>query len=668
MQFKDLFHKKNILRLLILAVIIFLLLPLIFPEKADFKILKKESIYFHEDSPLPIFPKESALDKYANKFKKFYKVGMPKLSEKQKDMEQAEIIEIEENKNTNQNVDITAEDLFFSDDFEDDIFEANSNIENEQKNNTVNLQKGTVLTQDGLILAPTQEGYYYKDKFYKNGTYPQNTNRRYIEGALSRYHSRIAKNLGKKALYFADENGNLTVSYVNELPNQTSPSIDAYYQNAQSQNQKLNRVYRNTGNENNRYQNTNPNHDITPSDSARVSIKDMHAAYNLANSKIQNGQIGQGIDINKPFQNALVNNFLNNNTAPSNQITPDKPNETPQPAPATPEESETVLAGGQDFAQNYADKIHELTCGSEIRGKAETFPTPSPAPSIGNVFKVIGDGNSVSCDTAPIIIETSSAITGNVSQNSDFKRFTNELNEITSQSEKTDINIISTDRNFYPVASKLNNDETIINSKGEPVMVHIIGPNENEANLSKVLEGITYSITDDISTADKLNDDLADYYTSTHVENSGTHTVLAFPTDDERQVFILADPNNSYWLKNPKELSNLPTQYMEKNGVYYAGVIINKTDIGDLVSTKKTNLLYISDKNYTHYLPNGSALTTIKEDDVKINSLHPEQIQKNTERVKTLTENGQRNLEKAQQKKQQPIEVKDIEKGNRKIK
>ena len=57
MKFKDLFDFKNIARFLVLALIIFLFLPLIFPEKSGFKILKKESVYSHEDSPLPIFPK-----------------------------------------------------------------------------------------------------------------------------------------------------------------------------------------------------------------------------------------------------------------------------------------------------------------------------------------------------------------------------------------------------------------------------------------------------------------------------------------------------------------------------------------------------------------------------------------------------------------------------------
>ena len=670
MQFKDLFRKTNISRLIMLAIIVFLFLPLIFPEKNDFKMIRKESIYSHEDSPLPIFPKDSVFDKYADRFKKFYKINTG-FSRSQEDTNQTETIETDE-KQHNRNIDITADDLFFLEDVDDeDIYLTSSNSQinldsAEQKDNTVNLQKGIVLTKDGLVLEPTQEGYYYKGKFYKNGTYPQNTNRKHIEGALSRYHSRIAKNLGKKALYFVDENGGLTVSYVDSLPDQTSTSIDAYYQNNQNKNQIQNHSYQNTRDEYKGYQNISENNnDIMPSDIARVSIKDMHAAYKLFHTQIQNGQMGQGININQPFQNALVNNFLNNNNTHSVYITSNKPNEISLP-PAASEGSETVIAGGQDFAQDYANKIHELNCGTEDRGNIAATPLDLPS-AIDNIFKVVGGGSAVSCDTAPLIFEPSSTIAGNIQQNSDLERFTDELNKVTNRSEKTDINIISTDRNFYPVASILNKEESIRNNKDEPVTVHIIGPNENEADLSKILEGVTYSITDDLEAADKLTDDLANYYSLTQYENADTHTVLAFPTEDEKQVFILADPNNSYWLKNPRQLENMSPQYMERNGVYYKGVIVDKIQIGYLVNEEKTNLLYISDKNYTHYLPNGSVLTTVSEEDVKINSLHPEQIQKNTGLVKNLSENGQKNLEKVQQKKQQRIEIKDYEKGNRKV-
>ena len=689
MQFRKLFDFKNISRFITLAIVIFLFLPLIFPEKNDFKIIKKESVYSREDSPLPIFQKESILDKYVNKLKKFYKMDVPVFDTSKQESESTPIEDIliaenypaaktqagiePETKNNNKDVDITAQDLFFSADLydkENDTYNTNPSSEQIKEDNSVNLQKGTVLTQDGMLLEPTQEGYYYKGKFYKNGTYPPNANKKRIEGALTRYHSRVAKNLGKKALYFADEHGNLTVSYVSELPNEASTDIETYLaqnrtQTQNTDNSKNSSYNNNLNNQNDMYKNYGIDNiaDINNSDIALASIKSMHAAYNLANTKIKAGQMGQEINFNEPYQNAFINVFLNNNNTASNEIIPNKPNNPPLP-PVNPENGETIVAGDQNFAQDYADKIHELHCGSDNTNDTEPSLTPFV---IGNASQSNEGSISVSCDIAPVIIETSSAIYGNVSENSDFQKFTNELNKITNQSEKTDINIISTDRNFYPVAAALNNEESIRNSNDEPVTVHIIGPNEEEADLSKVLEGVTYSITDDVPAADKLNDDLADYYASLQDENTDTHTILAFPTEDETKVFVLADPNNSYWLKNPKQLKNAPAQYMEKNGVYYKGIIIDKTQIGDLVNAEKTNLLYISDQNYTHYLPNGSALTTVKEEDVKINSLHPEQIQKNTERVRDLTQKGQETLQKNQKKEQQTIEVIDLEKGNKKI-
>lgn len=303
MKFKNLFDFKNISRFLALALVIFLSLPLIFPDKEKFRIIKKESIYSHKDSPLPVFPKENLLDKYVHKLKKFYKMDVPVFASQEESVLQQQQ-QIQENDETEvavatkaakENIDITSRDLFFTGDYDDeaDIYSAT-----EREDNTVNLQKGTVLTRDGLTLEPTQEGYYYEGKFYKNGTYPKNANRKYIEGALSRYHSSVAKNLGKKALYFADENGNLTVSYENNLPSEFSTDIDTYL--AQNRNrtvkQTLNshKTYKHTDKYNNTKSNFS-NIDISASDVALASLKDMHAAYNLLNHKIQSGEIGQGI-------------------------------------------------------------------------------------------------------------------------------------------------------------------------------------------------------------------------------------------------------------------------------------------------------------------------------------------------------------------------------------
>ena len=320
MKFKDLFDFKNIARFLVLALVIFLFLPLIFPEKSDFKILKKESVYSHEDSPLPVFPKESVLDKYVHKLKKFYKMDTPVFVSQEeqarqirKNNEKEEYEDIDAEIAT-ENADITANDLFFSAGYDD---EADIYSTAEKEDNTVNLQKGTVLTKDGLTLQPTQEGYYYEGKFYKNGTYPKNANRKHIEGALSRYHSLIAKNLGKKALYFADDKGNLTVSYEDNLPSEFSTDIDTYL--AQNRNNTIKRIrnHHKTGNHTKKFNDTKSNLnnlDIAASEVALASLKDMHAAYNLLNSKIKSGEIGQGI-LPDPGNLIPMGNIILNQTA-----------------------------------------------------------------------------------------------------------------------------------------------------------------------------------------------------------------------------------------------------------------------------------------------------------------------------------------------------------------
>lgn len=293
MQFKDLFHNKNIARLLIFAVALFLLLPLIFPEKTDLKIINKERQYSREESPLPIFPKENLLEKYVNKLKKFYKMDIPVFnSSKQENEIPDDTAEDQITNKEKENIEITAGDLFFSMDNDGD---ENADQTTEQKDNTVNLQKGTVLTKDGKTLEPTQDGYYHNGKFYRNGTYPKNYNKRYIEGALSRYHSRVAQNLGKKALYLADENGNLTVSYVDELPDEISIDIDTYLAQNQNKNNSPLRNFIYNINQNNAYKNAkiknSGNRYANTSDIATASIKNIHAAYNLLSEKIKSGEI-----------------------------------------------------------------------------------------------------------------------------------------------------------------------------------------------------------------------------------------------------------------------------------------------------------------------------------------------------------------------------------------
>lgn len=671
MQFKHLFNIKNIWRMLILAFVVFLALPIIFPETANIRIIKRENLFTREDSPLPIFPKENLVQKYLTSLKKFYKMESQDFNTPE--MEVQNIIERDEE-------DITAADLFFTDDYDDeDIYSfANASV---NADNSVNLQKGTVLTKDGHTLEPTQEGYYNKGKFYKNGTYPQNADKIAIEGALSRYHNSIAKKLGKKALYYADDDGNLTVDYIDNLPYNISSGIDNYLAknpiqiNSNNKNISGNNSDVTAKNFNTNYDkyrgahiNSLNNKEIKNSDIAMASLSNMHAAYNLVQNKITSGEIGKDIEIQKPnTQNTALNNFLNSSGSTNITITTNpEGNQNESNYQGDPEEISTMVVGDQNFAQNYADGIHELNCSNADTPTKMNQEIPIFEPMLSKIDSNI---NTIICNQAPLVVEQSSSITNSLPEETDFDKFKKELNKVTNQSNKTNVNIMSTDKNFYPVATVLNEEGSITNSEGNKVTVYVTGPKEGASDLADVLQDITFSITDDTNVANQLHDELANYYVLT--QNQNTDTIVAFPTKDDKNVFVLTDPNNSYWIKNPKEIEKYPNQYMVKNGVYYKGAIVDKRAIGSMVNARKTNLLLVSDEQNTQYLPNGSVLVTVDEKDININSFDPKMVGKNVKMVKTLSETGesQKSKQKNTNKKQdinQQLTIYGLEKNKNK--
>lgn len=288
-------NTKTIKNFFIGAFVIFLALPIIFPETNPIKVLKKENTIKSEESPLPIFSKDNALTNYVKRLKQFYTL------EKQE--------EFSKETNANQNDNINSNDLFFTTDNDEDnpalFADAGSAVD---RANSVDLENGTVLTKDGLLLSPTQDGYYFQGKFYKNGTYPQNSNKTAIEGALSRYHTAVAKSSGKKAIYSADEKGNLTVAYVQEYPDTVFGNIKNYLAqssglgNDGSTFAKAGKTdydkYRGAtinGLNNKSGYNSKGNEDI-----AKTSLTDMHSAYSVALRKIKSGELLKENEVEKP--------------------------------------------------------------------------------------------------------------------------------------------------------------------------------------------------------------------------------------------------------------------------------------------------------------------------------------------------------------------------------
>ena len=132
MQFKHLFSVKNAKRVLIAAFVVFLALPIIFPETAHIRVIKRENLFTREDSPLPIFPKENLVKKYLTRLKKFYKMESADFTAPETEMQ--DIIERGEE-------DITAADLFFADDYDNEDISPFATA-SENADNSVNLQIG----------------------------------------------------------------------------------------------------------------------------------------------------------------------------------------------------------------------------------------------------------------------------------------------------------------------------------------------------------------------------------------------------------------------------------------------------------------------------------------------------------------------------------------------
>lgn len=286
---------KTLKNFLIVLFVAFLALPIIFPETNPIKMLSKENSIKHEESPLPVFSQDNMLTKYVKRLKQFYNL------EKEEEFEKEEI-------SKSQNDDISAYDLFFASDNDDETPILFADANSTKPEDSIDIKNGTVKTYNGLLLSPTQDGYYYQDQFYKNGTYPANINKKTIEGALSRYHNAVAKNSGKKAIYYADDKGNLTVDYVKEYPTSMLADIENYL----AKNRKnIGTFAKAKALDFERYRGATINGAKNKSDSgsnstkgngdvATESLRDMHSAYSLLLQKIRSGEFLKENDMDKP--------------------------------------------------------------------------------------------------------------------------------------------------------------------------------------------------------------------------------------------------------------------------------------------------------------------------------------------------------------------------------
>ena len=606
MKLKNLFDIKNIKRFVILAVILFFVLPIIIPQKKAIKIIKKEISTDREESPLPIFKKETPLQKYVKLFKQFY--GFDKEPVQVQD-EEEEGVSIEE---------INANDLFFSLDDDDEInqtlFAQASSVE--IADTSVNLQKGTVQTDSGLLIEPTQEGYYYQGTFYKNGTYPKDADKQEIERALSNYHSAIARYNGKKALYYADDKGNLTVNYVSEYPDDMDENIDKYFtrnplvqtgatsvpaQNNMSANatQRYNNqrydgahINGNGGN----FQNTNA--DI--SDIALASLHDMHSAYNLAAAKIKSGEL-QNINLEQPQSNQNQNNqefenSLNNLSVSEPSINPNDPNL----CQGNTCDDAFIIApktkGGSDLSQFYNSFCENDNCP---------------------FTEALKDN--------PTLMET------NLNSEKDIQELADKLKE----SDKTDVEIayIHPDEKYNTLINQLQQME-LKNKNGDPIEFHsrnfetVNIDNENSFG-DKLLASRKASIKKDLNTNPNLVNELVEQYNYVYDnvdtlinDNNQTQTTLDMLDLQERPNYPVAlvekdkDGNfivNSPYLPGGYGSTEIPAwekyAVTTENGTHYK---ISKQDLAKIPDN--IVVIFVTEDNKKIRFPNEHPVTVITKD------------------------------------------------------
>lgn len=510
--------------------------------------------------------------------------------------------------------------------------------------NTVNLQKGTVLTTDNLLLQPTQEGYFYNGKFFKNGHYPRFANRKYVEGALNRYHTQAAGKLGKKATYFKDNAGNLTVSYVDQLPNSKIDTFNSRHKENKGQTLLASNKFRDAYK---KYQGARVNGkgNMINIDVADASLQDMHSAYDLLRSQIQNGTIKNGVNIKTPsnngtqnpkqnaVNNSIIDNFLNNASADVNFS--DKPNTNNTPViPSEQAQTLTIVMGDQNFSEDYAYAIHDLGCGTGdifTLQEVKQYHIAEQMMDDPLISLVLG-----TC-APPLEITPAENIDTHISQSEDIDVFREKVSNSAKQSDKTTVKIVSTNRDLGPMVNTLNEEQSITNINGEPVTIVAVGPKEGERNLATTMESITNSVIQEQDKAQELNKILSEYYLTTQLKP--TNTMLAFPGADG-EVFVINDPNNSYWIKNPKEIDGYPKMYLIRNGVYYQGAMVKNEDVKNMIQRNRTNFLLVSDRDGERVLDNGTVLMAVKDSSLNINSFSPQAIMQNTGLVREITKIG----------------------------
>ena len=639
------------------AFLLFCALPLIFKDKKNISdFLLRDDAFYEREPSLPVYPQGNLIGNYVSRVKQFYtpeknekknikNPGKPYIAYPQKAKSKKTNNAPEEKPQYNNSANTDETELLFAAETAENNFSTDTISQDGSgfvfdAADTVNLNDGTVLTKDNLLLYPNDEGYVYNGKFFKNGTYPKFANRRYIEGALNRYHSKVAERIGKRAIYRKDNKGNLKVDYVTENNAKNSNSATDNTLLASSK-------FRNGLN---KYQGAHINgKQDTGNSTADASLQTLQDTYNLLDEKLKNGMFG---DYYRPYRrlredvqsatdaavenaSAENNDLLDNTGAPSVTITNNAPqNNDNYDFADNPENVLTILVGEDDFTDRYSWAVHDMGCNT-----AEIF-TPKERDRYNIAQRMEDDPNitiSIGTCKAVVYATPSADINQHIRQADNVDELRDRIEKYARQTNKTNIKVISTDRKTSAMVDMINEEGSIRNSHGNTVHLLPVGPTKNEYNLANTMENVTNSIVQENDKAAEINQIFNEYYLTTQL--SPIKTMLAYPTQ-QGDVFVLNDPGNSYWIKNPDEINQYQQQYMYKDGVYYQGVVMSRQELTDLANKERTNLLIVSGDRSKPESKNGTVKVRVKEEDVNISSFYPEEILRNSILVKRMTEIG----------------------------
>ena len=645
MKLKKFFTSIDFKYLILVLLLTILSLPLIFPEDEQLVSYLPKEIFLQKDESLPVYPK----------------IDAPQADRKLKDIDKLKevpeiptqvIQKIKENiKKSNPKPAITQDFLFMDEEEFTPSYDTTENHQNE--GNSTRSYYDTALTKRNTGVSSQTNIYNNNNNPDSNSSYThtQNTSKDGNEKTPTRYHN-ISEGLKSKSdINTKNQKDEITPFPNNSRDNISMPSAENidYKPFPANFSEAIKNFLKaaNFKNDVKAYERSNMNRDNWPNgyyDDYNLELFNMGSIHNSLMDGVKNATSHSFLNTDtssnkdytgssKPAEN-FVHQMTSENTSKNNTAMPSEKNIK------SSENTNPVFAIGNtdlysdNFAENYSLGIqHNIGCNSSALFTREEIRNY-------DIHKQIKEQNiSLPFGACPSSFDVSVIQVQDAIEKRDLANLHNRIQEMASKSNKTTIQIVSADRTIYPMVQELNTGNSIVNSKGRPVKIEAIGPRENEKNLANALQEITSTLIANGEDAEKLNNILNDFYRVSQLKQM--NTMLAFPDENDNDlVFVLNDPNNSYWLKNPEQITKYPKANLTQNGVTYQGFSVSKKQIKDILQEKRTNFIYVSGNEDNLVLFNGSVVRDIKEGDYSISSLDPIDIERNVNLVGETTKLG----------------------------